>query len=120
MKKKKKATPSKYNQTHVKPDKRAGRIASEEEMRNRHLNEKSRKVREERLEEVGVGVPTLPCCYLASSFWTGLVWVGFCVLAGAGRPRTAGLKSRRRDRRRRCGRKEWWGEREGNKKRKLN
>lgn len=39
----------------------------------------------------GGGVPTLPCCYLAPSFWTGLVWVGFCVLTGAGRPRPAGL-----------------------------
>lgn len=68
----------------------------------------------------GGGVPTLPCWNLASSFWTGLVWVGFCVLTGAGRPRTAGLKSRRWERRRKCRRKEWWGEREGNKKRKLN
>lgn len=92
--------------------------SNEEGMRNNHLNEKSRNEKEDRLEEVGV--PTLPCCSLAPRFWTGLVWVGFCVLTGAGRPRTAGLKSRRRESRRKCGRKAWWGEREGNKKRKLN
>lgn len=44
----------------------------------------------------GVGgeafIPTLPCCYLAPSLWTGLVWAGLCRLTGAGRPRTTRLK----------------------------
>lgn len=39
-----------------------------------------------------VSIPTLPCCYLAPSLWTGLVWAGLCCLAGAGRPRTTRLK----------------------------
>lgn len=36
-------------------------------------------------------IPTLPCCYLAPSLWTGLVWAGLCCLTGAGRPRTTCL-----------------------------
>lgn len=48
-------------------------------------------------------IPTLPCCYLAPSLWTGLIWAGLCCLAGAGRPRTTCLKSGRRKGRKRKG-----------------
>lgn len=50
-------------------------------------------------------IPTLPCCYLAPSLWTGLVWAGLCCLTGAGRPRTTRLKRGRRGREGKKGKK---------------
>ncbi len=62
---------------------------------------KEREVKEEELGGGEVLIPTLPCCYLAPSLWTGLVWAGLCCLTGAGRPRTTCLKRGRRGGRKR-------------------
>lgn len=45
---------------------------------------KGREVKEEELGRGEVWIPTLPCCYLAPSLWTGLVWARLCCLTGAG------------------------------------
>lgn len=69
---------------------------------------------EEEKEEEEELIPTLPCCYLAASLWTSLLWAGLGALAGARRPRTTRLwgggprqEEKRRKRRSRRRRKEW-------------
>lgn len=49
---------------------------------------RGRSISQEEEEEL---IPTLPCCYLAASLWTGLFWAGLGALAGAGRPRATRL-----------------------------
>lgn len=53
--------------------------------------ERGRSISQEEEEEEEELIPTLPCCYLAPSLWTGLFWAGLGALTGAGRPRTTCL-----------------------------